>query len=99
MRCTSELNPREISIGFTNVEEVETAISELGVKVLEMPLEALFLTGKAFLKYRKNKGNKTSSLPDFFVGAHAAVSRFDLLTRDSGKYRTYFPQVKLISPG
>ncbi len=89
----------EISIGFTNVEEVEAAISELGVKVLEMPREALFLTGKAFLKYRKNKGNKTSPLADFFIGAHAAVSRFDLMTRDYGKYRTYFPQVKLIGPG
>ncbi|MBA1446994.1 MAG: PIN domain-containing protein [Gammaproteobacteria bacterium] len=88
----------EISIGFNNVEEVEAAISELGIKVLEMPREALFLTGKAFLKYRKNKGNKISPLPDFFIGAHAAVSKFDLITRDSGKYKTYFPQVKLIRP-
>ncbi len=88
----------EISIGFNNVEEVEGAISELGVKVLEMPREALFLTGKAFLKYRKNKGKKMSPLPDFFIGAHAAVSRFDLITRDSRKYKTYFPQLKLIYP-
>ncbi len=88
----------EISIGFNNVEEVEVAISELGIKVLEMPREALFLTGKAFFKYRKNKGNKSSPLPDFFIGAHAAVSKFDLITRDSGKYKTYFPQVKLIRP-
>ncbi len=88
----------EISIGFNNVEEVEAVISELGVKVLEMPREALFLTGKAFLKYRQSKGNKTSPLPDFFIGAHAAVSKFDLITRDSGKYKTYFPQVKLIRP-
>lgn len=88
----------EISIGFNNVEEVEAAISGLGIKVLEMPREALFLTGKAFLKYRKNKGNKILPLPDFFIGAHAAVSKFDLITRDSGKYKTYFPQVKLIRP-
>ncbi len=88
----------EISIGFNNVEEVEAAIFELGVKVLEMPREALFLTGKAFLKYRKNKGNKVSPLPDFFIGAHAAVSNFDLITRDLGKYKTYFPQVKLVGP-
>lgn len=88
----------EVSIGFDTIEEVEMAISELGIKVLEMPREALFLTGKAFLKYRKNKGNKTSPLPDFFIGAHAAISKFDLITRDSGKYTTYFPQVKLIHP-
>jgi len=88
----------EVSIGFKNIEEVETAISELGVKVLEMPREALFLTGKAFLQYRKNQGSKTSPLPDFFIGAHAAVSKFDLITRDARKYKTYFPQVKLIYP-
>jgi len=88
----------EVSIGFNNVEEVENSIAELGIKVLEMPREALFLTGKAFLKYRKNKGNKTSPLPDFFIGAHASVSKFQLITRDSQKYKTYFPQVKLIHP-
>jgi len=86
----------EISIGFNNVEEVEQSISELGIKVLEMPREALFLTGKAFLKYRKNKGNKTSPLPDFFIEAHASISKFGLITRDFGKCKTYFPQVKLI---
>ena len=88
----------EVSIGFNNVEEIDDAISELGIKVLEMPREALFLTGKTFLEYRKNKGNKISPLPDFFIGAHAAVSKFDLITRDSGKYKTYFPQVRLIHP-
>jgi len=88
----------EISIGFNQVEEVEQAIAELGIKVLEMPREALFLTGKAFLKYRKNKGTKVSPLPDFFIGAHASVSNFELITRDSDKYKTYFPQVKLTHP-
>ena len=88
----------EVSIGFNNVEEVEQAITELGIKVLEMPREALFLTGKVFLKYRKNKGTKISPLPDFFIGAHASISRFELITRDSGKYKTYFPQVRLIHP-
>ncbi len=88
----------EISIGFTNIEEVEKAISALGIKVLEMPREALFLTGKVFLKYRKNKGTKNSPLPDFFIGAHASVSNLDLITRDSAKYKTYFPHVKLIHP-
>jgi len=89
----------EISIGFNKVEEVEKAISELGIKVLEIPREALFLTGKTFLKYRKNKGTKHSPLPDFFIGAHASVSKFNLISRDVNKYKTYFPQVKLIHPG
>ncbi len=88
----------EVSIGFKNVEEVETAIETLGIKVLEMPREALFLTGKAYLKYRKNKGSKTSPLPDFFIGAHASVSGFGLVTRDLAKYKSYFPKVQLIHP-
>ena len=88
----------EISIGFQKIEEVETAIAELDIKVLEIPREALFLTGKVFLQYRKNHGTKISPLPDFFIGAHTAVSKFDLITRDTSKYKTYFPQVKLIHP-
>jgi len=88
----------EVSIGFNKVEEIEEAIGELGIKVLEMPRETLFLTGKAFLKYKKNKGNKTSPLPDFFIGAHASVSKLDLITRDLSKYKTYFPRVNLIHP-
>ena len=88
----------EVSIGFNRIEELEEAISQLGIKVLEIPREALFLTGKAFLKYRKNKGTKNSPLPDFFIGAHASVSSFELITRDVSKFKTYFPQVKLIHP-
>ena len=88
----------EVSIGFNKIEELEKAIEVLGIKVLEIPREALFLTGKAFLKYRKNKGTKNSPLPDFFIGAHAAVSSFDLITRDIRKFKTYFPQIKLIHP-
>jgi predicted nucleic acid-binding protein len=86
----------EISMGFEKIEELEDAISQLGVKVIEMPREALFLTGIAFLKYRKNKGTKNAPLPDFFIGAHATVSKFHLITRDLSKYKTYFPQVELI---
>jgi len=89
----------EVSIGFDRVEEVENAIDALGIKVLELPREALFLTGKVYLKYRKNKGAKTSPLPDFFIGAHASVSQFGLATRDMTKYKTYFPKVRLIHPG
>ncbi|MCF6337729.1 MAG: type II toxin-antitoxin system VapC family toxin [Gammaproteobacteria bacterium] len=88
----------EVSIGFNKIEEIESAIEALGIKVLEPPREALFLTGKAYIKYRKNKGTKTSPLPDFFIGAHASVSQFGLVTRDLAKYKTYFPQVRLIHP-
>ena len=88
----------EVSIGFKKVEEVEAAIDALGVKVLEMPREALFLTGKVFLKYRKNKGTKNSPLPDFFIGAHASISEFGLVTRDITKYKTYYPKVNLNHP-
>jgi predicted nucleic acid-binding protein len=88
----------EISIGFAEIEVLDEAIEELGIKVLEIPREALFLTGKTFLKYRRNKGTKIAPLPDFFIGAHAAVSNFTLVTRDVAKYRTYFPQVNLVCP-
>jgi predicted nucleic acid-binding protein len=88
----------ELSIGFNKIEELEKAIEQLSIKVLEIPREALFLTGKVFLKYRQNKGTKNVPLPDFFIGAHATVSSFDLITRDIKKFRTYFPQVKLIHP-
>jgi len=88
----------EISIGFNRIEEVEKAIGQVGVKVLEIPREALFLAGKAFLDCRRNKGTKSSTLPDFFIGAHAVVSSFDLITRDTERYSTYFPNVRLICP-
>ena len=88
----------EVSIGFNRIEEVEDAIEQVDVKVLEMPREALFLAGKTFLDYRRKKGTKSSALPDFFIGAHASVSSFDLVTRDTARYKTYFPTVKLICP-
>jgi predicted nucleic acid-binding protein len=88
----------EISMGFKKIEELEAALHHGGFQMLEIPKEALFLAGKAFLKYRKRKGNKTSPLPDFFIGAHAAVYGLDLITRDEKRYRTYFPKLKVISP-
>ncbi len=88
----------EISIGFERIEELESAISGCGFKMLQIPKEALFLAGKAFLKYRKRKGNKRSPLPDFFIGAHAAVLDMPLITRDTSRYASYFPGVNLIAP-
>ena len=88
----------EVSIGFHRIEELEKAIERAGFHTLQIPKEALFLAGKAFLQYRKNKGTKSSTLPDFFIGAHAAVLDLALLTRDVARYRTYFPTVSLITP-
>ena len=88
----------EVSIGFQRIEELEIALSQTGFQMLEIPKEALFLAGKAFLTYRKNKGTKRSPLPDFYIGAQAAILKMDLLTRDPSRYRTYFPTVQLISP-
>jgi len=88
----------ELSIGFKRIEELEAAVNQIGIKVLEIPREALFLAGKVFLEYRKKKGKKTTALPDFFIGAHATVSAFDLITRDKARFKTYFPKLKLITP-
>jgi predicted nucleic acid-binding protein len=88
----------EVSIGFKRIEELEFALNQTGFQMLEIPKEALFLAGKAFLAYRKNRGTKRSPLPDFYIGAQAAILKMDLLTRDPSRYRAYFPTVKLISP-
>jgi predicted nucleic acid-binding protein len=88
----------EISIAFKLIEELENAVSKAGLQLLEIPKEALFLAGKAFLKYKRRKGMKKTPLPDFFIGAQAAVLHLDLLTRDVSRYQSYFPTVKLIAP-
>ncbi|MBN2109268.1 MAG: PIN domain-containing protein [Deltaproteobacteria bacterium] len=88
----------EVSISFQRIEELEEAIAGCGLRMLPMPKEALFLAGKAFLKYRRRKGSKASPLPDFFIGAHAAVEGLLLLTRDVKRMKTYFPTVKTVSP-
>jgi len=88
----------EISVGFKRIEELESALTHSDFQMLEISREALFLAGKVFLKYRKNRGTKISPLPDFYIGAQAAIFEMDLLTRDVTRYRTYFPTVRLISP-
>ncbi len=88
----------EISIGFNFIEDLESAISKAGFQLLEIPKEALFLAGKAFIKYKRREGIKKTPLPDFFIGAQAAVLDLDLLTRDIARYQTYFPTVRLITP-
>jgi predicted nucleic acid-binding protein len=88
----------EISIGFERIEELEKAVAECGLKMVCIPREALFLAGKAYVKYRKGKGKKVAPLPDFFIGAHAAIGGLELVTRDVMRIKTYFPSVKIISP-
>jgi len=88
----------EVSIGFEKIEELESALNKSGFQILEIPKEALFLAGKAFQKYRRGRGMKKSPLPDFYIGAQAAILDMELITRDVSRYRTYFPSVRLISP-
>jgi len=88
----------EISISFKNIEDLEDILPASFFKREEIPYEACFLAGKAFKKYKERLGTKNSTLPDFFIGAHAAVKGYSLLTRDTKNYKSYFPTVKLIYP-
>ena len=88
----------ECSVGFERIEEVEALFDHLGFDNKAIPKEALFLAGKAFLQYKKRKGSKTNVLPDFFIGAHAAIEGYQLISRDKGRFNTYFPSIELIMP-
>lgn len=88
----------EISTGFDRIEDLDEAVPADDFERSSLPHEAGFLAGKAFLAYRKRGGQRRSPLPDFYIGAHAAVSRYRLLTRDAARYRTYFPSVEIIAP-
>jgi len=88
----------EISILYSRIEDLNAAIPTTLVDREPVPYEAAFLAGKAFSMYRKRGGKKRSTLPDFFIGAHASVAGYTLLTRDATRYRTYFPRLALIAP-
>lgn len=88
----------EISIGFNQSEELEAALPEIFLRRDPLPYAAAFLAGQSFLDYRRRGGEKRSPLPDFYIGAHAAILGMTLLTRDVNRYRTYFPSVPLITP-
>ena len=88
----------EVSIGFSAIEDLEDALPGDLYRREEFPYEAGFLAGKCFLRYRRHGGLKRSPLPDFYIGAHAAVAGYRLLTRDATRYRTYFPNLVLIAP-
>ena len=88
----------EVSIGFDRIEDVEMVLPFGFFRRDPIPWEAAFLAGKCFVAYRRKGGKRSSPLPDFFIGAHAAIARIPLLTRDTSRYRTYFPKLKLIAP-
>ncbi len=88
----------ELSLAFTTVEALDEVLATLQIPVVDIPKPALFLAGKAFVKYQRQDDTKTNVLPEFFIGAHAAVAGFPLLTRDVRRYAGYFPTVLLISP-
>lgn len=88
----------ELSIRYERIELLEEFVSGAGLDMLELPRSALFLAGKAFAQYRRAGGTRTGVLPYFFIGAHAAIAGLPLLTRDEGRYRTYFPKLELITP-
>jgi predicted nucleic acid-binding protein len=88
----------EISVGFNQAEELEAALPSDFFRRDPLPYEAAFLAGQRFLEYRRRGGDRRSPLPDFYIGAHAAVTGMSLLTRDINRYRTYFPTVQIITP-
>lgn len=88
----------ELSVGFERIEELDDLLDEAGITLDEIPREALFLAGKVFRRYRAVGGTRLGVLPDFFIGAHAAVLGLPLLTRDAKRYRTYFSSVALMTP-
>jgi predicted nucleic acid-binding protein len=88
----------ECSVGFSRIEDFSKVILGMGLQRVQIPTEALFLAGKAFLNYRRSGGAKSSPLPDFFIGAHAAVSGLVVMTRDSRRMRTHYPRLNFIEP-
>jgi len=88
----------EVSVGFNRIEELEDVLAPGIFERRQLPWEAAFLAGKCFVRYRRQGGVRRSPLPDFFIGAHAAVEGLRLLTRDATRYRTYFPTVRVIAP-
>ncbi len=88
----------EVSLSFSTLEALDDVVDSLGLSMRDMPRPALFLAAKAFAQYRRRGGSKHQVLPDFFIGAHAAVEGWPLLTRDARRFRTYFPRLQVIAP-
>ena len=88
----------EVSVRYSRIEDLEAALPREMFTREPIPYEAAFLAGKCFLAYRRRGGTKSSPLPDFFIGAHAAIAGHRLVTRDVARYRTYFPELELVAP-
>jgi len=88
----------EVSIRYHRIEDLEAALPSAMIEREPVPYEAAFLAGKCYLAYRQRGGTRRSPLPDFFIGAHAAVAGYQLLTRDASRYRTYFPRLTIVAP-
>jgi predicted nucleic acid-binding protein len=88
----------EVSIRYSRIEDLDAALPKAMFDREPIPYEAAFLAGKAFFAYRRRGGTKSLPLPDFFIGAHAAVAGYSLITRDAARYRAYFPKLSLIAP-
>ena len=88
----------EVSVGYQTIEELDELLPASDYERESLPYPAGFAAGKAFLRYRRSGGDKRSPMPDFYIGAHAAVAGYRLLTRDVHRYRTYFPTIELIAP-
>jgi predicted nucleic acid-binding protein len=104
-RCAEEgplvINPliyAEVSIGFDRIEELDDALDPAVFQRRPLPWETAFLAGKCFLRYRRRGGIRSSTLPDFYIGAHALVEGLTLVTRDAARYRTNFPRLPLVAP-
>lgn len=88
----------EVSVRYERIDELEEALPHQHFVRASIPWEAAFLAGKCFVRYRESGGTKMAPLPDFFIGAHAAVTGMTLLTRDARRYRTYFPKLQIVAP-
>ena len=98
---TLAINPiiyAEVAVRFERIEDLDEALPENYYRRLPLPFEAAFLTGQCFLKYRKRGGRRLTPMPDFYIGAHAALTGLTLLTRDAKRYRTYFPTLRIVAP-
>lgn len=98
MACVNPLIYAELSIMYQTSAQLDQMLNTLGIGRVDLPWEAAYMAGQAFIQYRRRGGSKTSPLPDFYIGAHAYTASCKLLTRDVNRYRTYFPNVSLITP-
>jgi len=88
----------EVAVGFERIEDLDDALPAHYYRRHPLPFEAAFLAGQCFLSYRRRGGDRRSPPPDFYIGAHAALAGFTLLTRDARRYRTYFPKLRIVAP-